>query len=156
MGINMSNISLSDFNIWSEFELDSESGCFWDDDTPLYILDKVTSKQYWNEDTWVIRTKCFLLILGSPLVHLIIGPISNYFKEDTESTQALFLTILSPLSMALLTFAAVYGLFLPHNGRKLYASLERLLYDDPLLAPCFQPNPESHLCGGDMKTKNAF
>lgn len=41
----------------------------------------------------------------------------------------------------------IYGLAFINNGRKLYATFERCIYGDALLAPCFQPKPTSHLFG---------
>jgi hypothetical protein len=129
-----------------------------------------------NEDTELIRFKCVLLILGSPLVHTVaaffnsILKLLNLFDDILASIYALwmnqkfskpllqdlFLLILSPTAPVILTFAALYGVFFPHNGRKFYASIERLLYGGFVLAPCFQPAPEEHLFGGNIADKNAW
>lgn len=64
--------------------------------------------------------------------------------------------LVTPLSIIGLELAAIYGLFRPYDGRKLYASLEREIYGDFVLAPCFQPDPQYHALGGDINQKNAF
>ena len=55
-----------------------------------------------------------------------------------------------------LLLAAVYGLALPNNGKKLYATLERFAFGDFVLAPCFQPRATSHLFGGDIEEEDQW
>ncbi len=60
--------------------------------------------------------------------------------------------VFSPIAAVGLQLAAIYGLFSPKNGRKLYATFERCIYGRALLAPCFQPNPADnfqHALGGE-------
>ncbi|MDE3055240.1 MAG: hypothetical protein KGI80_00870 [Verrucomicrobiota bacterium] len=45
---------------------------------------------------------------------------------------------------------------MPHDGRKLYATLERVLYGGDCLAPCFQPSAFRHLFHGNIEMQNAF
>ena len=52
--------------------------------------------------------------------------------------------------------AALYGCIRPYDGRKLYATIERAMYGDSVLAPCFQPSPTSHALGGDINRKDVF
>ena len=173
----MPDVTLLHFKVWSKFKPDSSLYAEgWGDGTPQYLVDQDTGDKYLNEDTGLIRFKCFLLILGSPLVHTIAAlfhttlKLLNLFDDILVSIYALwmnqkfstcllqdfFLLILSPTAPVILTFAALYGVFFPHNGRKFYASIERLLYGGFLLAPCFQPEPEEHLFGGNILEKNAW
>ncbi len=55
-----------------------------------------------------------------------------------------------------LELAAIYGLFRPLDGRKLYASIERAQYGNFILAPCFQPSPKRHLFGGNSNDRGAW
>ena len=53
--------------------------------------------------------------------------------------------------------AAFHGLLSPYDGRKLYASLERLggrYYDTFALSPCFQTNPIGHLLSKQAEPGN--
>lgn len=59
--------------------------------------------------------------------------------------------IASPIAIAGLELAAIYGIIRPYDGRKLYASIERAEYRNFILVPCFQPDPTSHALGGDIK-----
>lgn len=52
--------------------------------------------------------------------------------------------IFAPLLLASIYLSAIYGLLTPLNGRKLFASFERLAYGSSMLAPCMQPkNPNN-------------
>lgn len=64
--------------------------------------------------------------------------------------------VATPISLIGLELSAIYGIFNPFDGRKLYASFERATYGKHILAPCFQPDPEKHLFGGDMSQKDAW
>ena len=64
--------------------------------------------------------------------------------------------IATPVSILGLELAAIYGIFQPYDGRKLYASFERATYGNFILAPCFQPDPKYHALGGDINEKDAF
>jgi hypothetical protein len=56
-----------------------------------------------------------------------------------------------------LELSAVYGLFNPREGRKIFASLERFEFENIfLLSPCFQPDPTRHLFGSDFNQRDAF
>jgi xanthosine utilization system XapX-like protein len=55
--------------------------------------------------------------------------------------------LITPVGIVALELSAIFGIFSPYNGRKLYASCERLLYGDSILAPCFQPDATKHLFG---------
>jgi hypothetical protein len=145
-----------------------------------YIIDGSTGKKYFNEESSTIRTKCFLLILGTPLIHSIAS-ICNiayrtfkvltlaelWLRHDEEKPSPLKgrLTLVAadlakavaaPLVLAGLCLSAIYGLFMPYDARKLYGALERAEYGGPILAPCFQPNPDSHFFGGDANIKGAY
>jgi len=64
--------------------------------------------------------------------------------------------VATPLVLVALELSALYGIFRPYDGRKLYASFERMQYNHWILAPCFQPSPTNHLLGGDAKKQNAY
>lgn len=150
-----------------------------------FIVDSRTQDKYLNEDLWVIRFKCFLLTFGTPMVHTIAAIVKIVFnvlklislydflksiddshKENTSTyhfSTRLFdagtnlqQIVFAPIAVILLEVAALYGMIMPRDGRKLYANLERLTYGHFVLAPCFQPEPEKHLFSGDLNQQNAF
>ena len=86
------------------------------------------------------------------------GKKSNYnFTARLADAGIDFLRIIAtPFSILALLFATLYGLYSPYDGRKLYATIERVAYGKAVLAPCFQPYPKSHALGGDINRRNAF
>lgn len=64
-----------------------------------------------------------------------------------ENMKELGRVALSPITLVGLEASAIFGMlpYMPWNGRKLYASFERLQYGDYVLAPCFQPGSKTHL-----------
>lgn len=160
------------------------------DRKPFWVNDLSTGDQYINEDLSLIRFKCFLLTLGTPIIHTIralaqillrlaeLISCYDFWKSNDEvnadikdkkeapgyqlskrclqAGNRLFDVFFAPLAVVLLEFAAIYGLIMPRDGRKLFASLERFTYGDYVLAPCFQPYPDHHLFGGDIEALNTF
>jgi hypothetical protein len=153
---------------------------------PEYIIDKSTGRKYWNEETSSIRFKCFLLCIGTPVVHFVASIVNvaaqvvniakSFFTPKKEQAnldeksnflpknklnisvvdKAIFKITRQPFALITLELSAIYGIFKPLDGRKLYASIERAQYERHVLAPCFQPDPTQHLFGGDPKKKGAF
>jgi len=146
---------------------------------PQYLIDGTTNRKYLNESRGVVRVKCALLTLGTPIVHAVASIVnvaikmfklltfSHFRAEKNEKPynfQArlasagidLLRVIATPLSLVGLELAALYGLFRPYDGRKLYATIERATYGRCVLAPCFQPSPQFHAFGGDINSRDAF
>jgi len=112
---------------------------------------------YCNDSNSLIRVKCLALLLGTPTVQVVktlfnmankIAKIVTFAHWRTEydlKTKAflfgkdLLILALSPIILVGLQLSALYGVISPHNGRKLYATLERLAFGQETLAPCFQP-----------------
>ena len=180
------DIVLNDFQPINSWVEENGGETFDDKTTTKYIIDLSTNRKYWNQPTWLIRIKGFLLCLGTPLVHLvasvyIIGIKSIrlisfwHFWKKAEPDQAHFIArladagtdllhlIAAPFVYVALECAALYTVILPHDGRKLYASIERAQYGQQLipfvfpelLAPCFQPSPTKHLFRGDPNGSTA-
>jgi hypothetical protein len=172
-------IILKDFcpvNSWKP-DLEGEKWGYGNPD-PMFLIDLSTNRRYFNEDEGTVLTKCFLLSLGTPIVHSIAAicniayrilklvTLSHFWIEKQEG--ASFRDRLSDAGVDLLRIAAavvtvvglelsaIYGWFCPYDGRKLYATLERAEYGNFILAPCFQPDPQYHAFGGDLSKKNAF
>jgi hypothetical protein len=93
--------------------------------------------------------------------------IQTLRAERLQQAAAGLRLLATPFAIVGLELSALYGLLSPYNGRKLYASFERLIYkgwrsggelreDEYCLAPCFQPNPTNHLFGGSLTRKNAW
>jgi hypothetical protein len=160
------------FNTWKE-----DSSFSYYNGRSMYIIDSSTGRKYLNEDQGVVGFKCFLLSLGTVPVHIIASvfkvsyhafkAVACFFDIRNESSYNLKARLsdcahnlkaiaMTPAVIALLELSALYGIFSPYNGRKLYASLERAHYGHFILAPCFQPAPASHLFGGDLRVQNAF
>ena len=176
--------SAAHFHPYSLWAVDTQGPRFYNNEAK-FIIDSRTGDKYLNEDLATIRYKCFLLSLGTPLVHAIAAIIKVIFNllklaflydfwktadETNKENKAgyhftnraldagtnLLHIAFTPIAILLLECSALYGIIMPRNGRKLYANLERFTYGDFVLAPCFQPEPEAHLLGGDIGQQNAF
>ena len=176
------SVTLKDFvpvNTWTP---DAHGEIWYHDKTPKWLIDGTTSRKYLNQSTRSVRAKCFLLALGTPLVHGIIVPAvylkcsmseamsgpfykerRQNFPELTKRTYTLqnfgrdlLRIILQPLLILGLELAVIYGIFNPYDGRKLYASLERLAYKEFRLVSCFQPDAFEHFFRGSINDKNAW
>ncbi len=142
------------------------------------LIDESTGKKYGNEPKGTVRFKCFLLIFGTPFVHAVallvnvacrIVKLVTFVhfwpnkdeKYDLSARKELayneLLRVVSPMYTLIgLESSAIYGLFRPYDGRKLYATIERATYGNHILAPCFQPDFTKHLFGGSTDNPNAF
>ena len=167
-----------------EKEIDELGGAGIDILNPKLItryttIDKSTNQRYLNDSELTVRVKCGVLaLLGTPLVQpilLAINIVVRFFKiiffvelwrkanrECNFSAKCRLWNsdfvriIFSPLVFVGIHLASIYGIFSPYNGRKLYASVERAVYGQGLLAPCFQPEATRHLLGGNIDTQNAW
>lgn len=179
MQVIMNNVSIKDFQPCNQWKPDLD-GPKWLDGSPELLVDMTTNKKYWNEDKGCVRFKCFLLILGTPVVHSIAAVVcvaarivklvtlSHFWRDKSSEENYSFgarvldagvdlkKILTQPLAAVALELSAIYGLFSPYDGRKLYASIERAQYGSFVLAPCFQPDPLYHAFGGNPAEKNAF
>ena len=143
------------------------------------LMDLETEDLYFEEDILYTRLKCVLLTISTPIfqtliviLHTVINLLklitlydftkeinnedqfktaNDIFNERLYDTAFTLLHVLfAPICIVLMELSALYGIFSPHNGRKLYASFERLINDDndeiesylgisKYRAPCFQP-----------------
>lgn len=173
------SICIKDFQPINNWHVDLEGHKF-DTGEPQFIIDESIGRKYLNEDNGIIRFKCFLLTFGTPIIHAatslvniayrILKLVSFYHfwaekpEEKSYDFQArlfdasidLLRIFTQPFAYIGLELAAIYGVFDPLNGRKIYATIERAQYGNFILAPCFQPEPEEHLLGGDLNQRNAF
>lgn len=172
-------ICLKDFQPINSWRLDYEREK-WDKKEPKFIVDLSTKRRYFNESTEIVQFKCALLILGSLFIQpftlitnlayriLKIFSLSHFWMlHESEAKYSFSLrakelgfdalrVLATPFGLLALPSCAVFGLISPNDGRKLYATLERALYNGFTLAPCFQPEATSHAFGGDINQKNAF
>nr|WP_166155984.1 hypothetical protein [Neochlamydia sp. AcF84]NGY95124.1 hypothetical protein [Neochlamydia sp. AcF84] len=175
----MSSVTLRDYQPVNTWKPDLE-GPQWRDGDPEHLIDMTTGRRYWNESKGCVGFKCFLLTLGTPIAHSIaslvnvayrIAKLVSFahfwmdkegekpysFKERLKDAGKHVLRIVTtPIALVGLELAAIYGVFTPYNGRKLYASIERAQYENFILAPCFQPDPRYHALGGNPQERNAF
>ncbi len=131
-----------------------------------YLMDETTGRAYLLEDPGKVRAKCAALVVFSPVIYLISSIINvahralklitlDHFqirsqKEAMEpydfkarlSEAAVDVLRISTahISFIGLELAAIYGVFNPYDGRKLYASIERATYGCVVLPWCFQPS----------------
>lgn len=176
------NVRLRDFQPVNKWTPDRHGpryqGCGGCKGEPQFLKDESTGRRYLNESKGIVGFKCFLLTLGTPLIHPVAGLVNiayrviklvsfchfwcpggenyNFKGRFLRASQDLFRIIATPLAVVGLELAAIYGLIRPYDGRKLYASIERATYGNFILAPCFQPEPSEHLFGGDLKHRDAF
>jgi hypothetical protein len=158
------------------------------------ILDLGTNESYINDTHKTIRLKCSALFIASFLVQPIglslnllnriskVALFLHFFKGSQQnssfkaslidSTKDLLIVVSTPFILVGMLFSSAYGATLsPLDGRKLYATFERLAYSggvqrfptfrqskvqNYLLAPCFQPEPQGHLGGGSLEESDAW
>lgn len=99
----------------------------------------------------------------------------SFTARLAEWAKDLFVVVATPLILIGLLFSAFYGAICPdhvYDARKLYASFERLAYSggyqrfgmgfygggphNYVIAPCFQPDPQAHLGGGQLGEIDAW
>lgn len=141
-------------------------------------VDLSNGDKYWTDHPNVTRLKCLALIAATPIIHAIglalnlanrIAKIVSFahfwhsssvclsFSEKKLSfCKDVLRVAFSPIIYVGLELSALYGLILPENGRKLYATFERCAYGKELLAPCFQPYATRHLLGGIPGKENEW
>jgi hypothetical protein len=167
-------ISIDDFCPLNKWKIDEEGPRFEGENEFAHVIDQTTKKAYLNESPSIVGFKCFLLTLGTPFVHTaacickialnIFNIAQTLMSDEKKGFFSRLFTIgkhvlniaLAPIALVGLELAAIYGIFNPYDGRKLYASMERATYGHFVLAPCFQPEARRHLFGGDINQKNAF
>lgn len=166
------DIVLSDFQLANTWEacpeklkpysdLDREQG-----DIEMGLIADEAGRKYLHETEAAIRCKCLGLSLSTPIVQVLAATLNvikiafrllffyHFWPKDSEpynftaslanAGKDLLRLVATPFAIIGLEAAAIYGIFSPNNGRKLYATLERALYDKWRLAPCFQPNIQAH------------
>jgi len=182
----MVDIIRADFKLVSQWSVEEngekfQNCCPSHGGQPKWLIDGSTGRKYLNESKGCVRTKCILLTLGTPLYHSIAAMamvVSKIFRVITfanfwlpkegdgynfkgrlkdvgKDVAGIFLL---PLAIVGLELSNIYGWISPYNGRKLYASIERVFFGGPdlALAPCFQPDPQSHAFGGDIDIRDQF
>lgn len=148
---------------------------------PVFMIDRTTGKKYWNESKNCVGAKCFALALGTLFIQPVLSVIpiayrivkfvsfahfwipkqdekSYSFKERSKDVgKDLLRVVAAPIAIIALELAAIYGVFSPYNGRKLYGSIEKNMFEDKhLLAPCFQSDPMSHFFNGNPEERDAW
>ena len=173
-------VTLKDFQPFNNWKPDVDGKKYGDSEFPVDLIDKTTGRKYLNESKKTVKFKCFLLTLGTPIVHVIASVVTIAFRALRLATLSHFWAHRSgeksysiknrlkdagvnllkiatqPITLVGLQLAAIYGLFRPFDGRKLYASIERAQYGSFVLAPCFQPDANKHLFGGNIHTRDAL
>lgn len=149
---------------------------------PKFIIDLTTERRYLNQSKGNIRLKCFGLALVTPIVHSVLSLVAvvskivqlvsfSHFWMDKEGEESYSFTgrlkdagqdllrvITTPIAFVGLELAAIYGVFSPYDGRKLYASIERVQYNDKdfIFSICFQPEAIEHLFGGNNNYQDSW
>lgn len=159
-------MKLNDFQLVNKWVPDTE-GPKWDDygygltGQPKYIIDQTTNKKFLNESKKIIRIKCAILTIATPIKKPLFAiPIcafrvikilsfSHFWQSKYRTTKGqpfreagkdVLKIAATPLAIIGLECAAIYGVFRPHDGRKIYANIETAVFYPFVLAPCFQPN----------------
>lgn len=177
--------SIKDFQLVNRWCVDTDGEkfdcCNNHRGNPKFIIDMHTGKKYINDSIESIRFKCFLMTFGTPFVHIPCGAVNIAYRvlklvlgyhfwpdsgenENPTSCSDKFLEfskdglriISQPFSIIGLEMASFYGIINPYDGRKLYASIERVQYGNGIMAPCFQPNPKGHLLGGNINARDEY
>ncbi|OGN56385.1 MAG: hypothetical protein A3D96_05270 [Chlamydiae bacterium RIFCSPHIGHO2_12_FULL_44_59] len=141
-------------------------------------VDLSNGDQYWEDNPYITRLKCLGLVAATPILHAIglvlnlanriakIVSFAHFWHSSSDHYSLsekswsfgkdLLRIAFSPIIYIGLELSALYGLILPDNGRKLYATFERCAYGKELLAPCFQPYATRHLGGGVPGKRNEW
>ena len=171
------SIQLADFHPLSRWQIETNGQKFCDG-TPAWIRDVTANRLYGNDDQDVIRMKCLACAIVSPLVHPIAALVQvvcrsvkllfgvhfwpeagtkyHFTARLADAGKDLLRIVATPLALVGIELAAIYGLCRPHDGRKLYATLERAIYGHFIIAPCFQPHFCTHAFGGNPTERNAW
>jgi hypothetical protein len=75
----MSSVTLRDFQPVNTWKPDLE-GPKWGDGDPEHLIDMTTGRRYWNESKGCVGFKCFLLTLGTPIVHSIASLVNVAYR----------------------------------------------------------------------------
>lgn len=164
------NVKLEDFNFRNCWSLDSDgpkTQCCPDHESkPKYIIDRAAERKYRNESEDHVRFTCFALALATPTIHEYVSVVNvayrivklvtlshfwfpkhgersyNFEHRLNDAGIDLLRIVAAPIATLGLELAALYGIFSPYNGMKLYATIERAQYGHWILAPFFQPIEE--------------
>ena len=140
---------VSFYHFWATKNLDNCN--FYID--AVHVENGVQAKQVWVNDLY--KEFCLSLVRYNSEERAVER--ANTLKGRVNAAKHDLLDVtLSPFAITACEIAALYGLFAPQNGRKLFASIERLSQKSFLMAPCFQPNARFHFFGGDINKKNTF
>lgn len=121
-----------------------------------WVADSRTNRLFWNESKFIVWIKMVgFSCLITPIFHtgaLIYGIVKKIFnlctgyryEEGRQFTakavgKDILWIVATPLMLAGLELAAVYGLITPWNGRKLYGNLERAIFGEGFFC-CMAPN----------------
>ncbi len=165
-----------DFTLHTDLEIYHYfGGRFYQRGGRLYQRDCSSEHIFHYQPKWLLRIKCIALTLftipiggiiaAAHILHNLASITRSIVQWDwrRESVGDPLLRIAAaPFALLALQFAALYGIFDPNCGRKLYGSLERAMYPDidslprvfivsGKLAPCFQPIVISQLCPYEIK-----
>lgn len=155
--------------------------CMEGNETSQFIIDDTTGDKYLNQHPVLVSIKCGAAAIATPVVHTIGIPINVIYrvirivatckylheayendKKDIQSycvkeiSKDILRIVVSPLILLILEIAALYGIFSPNDGKKVYANVEAAFYGRAILSGCFQPNPIHHTLGGDLDDPNAW
>lgn len=181
------NVTFRDFCPVNDWKLDvhgEKFSCPCHYGQPMFVINQTTNRRYLNQPKKTLRTKCFLLTLGTPIVHLVAAVINivyrllklitfahfwmekagefkyNFKARLVDACEDLLRIIAAPVVLILLELSAFFGLFRHYDGQNLYATLERAEYGNAILAPCFQPwdtvSQPQHLFSGNVKDAEAY
>jgi hypothetical protein len=135
-----------------------------------YVIDKSTGDRYANEQARIKRLKCLVMAAATPVVHsasMTLNLANRIIKLVTfahfwhpshkgyslqecclDYGKDLLRVAFTPILFLGLELSAVYGVFSPNDGGKLFATFERCLFEQGILAPCLQPEPASQVIWG--------
>ncbi|MCH9613171.1 MAG: hypothetical protein SP1CHLAM54_01680 [Chlamydiia bacterium] len=176
------NILLNTFEVRNgtpiEFSHFNPATRFGEGEDEFTVVDLTNNDPYGNEELGVIRGKCLALSLTTPIVHAVtcvvnvanrvgkVVSLSHFWwpsggdysliSRAVACGKDILQVVMTPIVYVGLELSALYGLAMPLQGRKLFATFERYAFGDAVLAPCFQPSAERHLGGASASVLNAW
>ncbi len=144
-------ISLGNFTPVNQWIPEDSATTWKDSDEKALLVDQTTGNRYLNISENTLRACSAIVVVVSPIIeaiaivanvidlasftlYLIKGPNANtadYFIAKIVNVGIRLLKIASaPISLVALELAAIYGLFRPHDGRKMYEIISRVSIDN--------------------------
>ena len=156
------NVTLEDFRPWNTWKPTYDPQDIHIGHLNKFVTDGQEHREYLELYTPALWEKCVKLSFFTMPIHLMativntayriakLVTFANFWMSKPENANTfgarckdtaadVVRLFIFPLTILCLQLSAIYGIYSPDNGRKLYATFERVQYGAPVAAFCFQP-----------------